>query len=353
MTTGPSKTALKPGQQTDLVLPVPDGGYMPGIGPSDLAMPEFRLMQGQSAAVQGGIAKVGEFYSAQTGRVVKEIPCIVLLVRRTRILWQADELGKPRCFSHDGVNGSPGGEFEGTLCSTCSLAADAPWTLTQEQKKNACLLGYSFLCVELPEDTGNQDAAPFIFRVGGTGVRNAQNFITALRMSFKSIPFAVKTTWRASGRSNKYGTFYVANPVISGPVNAELRSRLQVLANGLASQQVDWAPTGATSTGEEGAEPGFGAPTAGILFDDPAAAAATPIPLGPAAPVAATAAAPSPSAPAPTPPKKSSKAKATASAKAKAAAAPPNPPAPAPKEEEGETAPGVEPMSADAEDDLW
>ena len=163
--------------------------YVRGMVPTkDFEPPTYRLLQGQSAAVQDGEGVAGQYYSPELTRAVDEIRAAVLIVQKTRVLWDADELGAPRCSSDDGINPRPGGEFEEFASAQCP------------QYEKDCLGGYALLAYDLV------GSYTFAYRANSpSSLRPVRNFLTAVHASHGGVPFAVATTFKSKPVQNKRG----------------------------------------------------------------------------------------------------------------------------------------------------
>jgi len=233
-------------------MAVPENPYMPGVGPEDLRPPEFRLLQGQSEAVQDGIAKPGQFYSAQLGEAVDKLEGVVINIQKTRTLWNEEELGAPRCSSNDSITARDGGEFAGRVCGSCPLS------------NGPCRPGYTLTMLK----GGNPSMEDLcLIRMGTpTAMTAVQNYLTTLVAAFSRVPFNAYTVIESVQRKNKYDTFHVPIPrattfVAAGKGELERSpGDYQALAAEFAHryQEVAGAPDGSDSLGAPAPEPGRG-----------------------------------------------------------------------------------------------
>lgn len=236
--------------RTKSEIAVPEHSYMPGVGPEDLRPPEYRLLQGQSEAVQDGLGRPGQFYSAQMAEVLDRLEGVVINTQKTRTLWNEEELGAPRCSSNDSLVARPGSEFEGRVCSNCPFV------------NGPCRPGYTLTMLRDGEPT--MEALGLIRLATPTAMTAVQNYLTALWTGFGRIPFHAYTVIEAVQRKNNFGTFYVPIPRAMSFEDAKKEALKKNSYQGIADefaqrfQEAAGAPDGSDSSGRPAPEPGRG-----------------------------------------------------------------------------------------------
>ena len=199
--------------------------YMPGWGPEDYAPPEMKLVQSSSRSHTEEGVEMGRFHCAQTGEVKESLRMVILRAQRTRVLWP-DTLGPPECASDDRNSPRPGCKYSGP-CSNCPVGNDAPWLLSEEDKRDYCLPAYTLLVLD------RESGQPYLMRVNGTSVQGFKGLWTTFRLAYQGRPFSAETELTTQKRSNDRGTFYVMRPRILQSLGAEEAAHYQEMAQAM------------------------------------------------------------------------------------------------------------------------
>lgn len=218
--------------------------YMGGIDSSDSLPPEYRLMQGLSAAVAKNGIRPGTFYAEGAAAGLDKLEGVIVAIQKTRVLWTKGELGAPVCGSDDSITARTGAEYAGRACNTCPLADDE------------CSTGYTFIGL-----LNGEAKKPFIFRAQSrTSLRTAKNFITAIQMEYESMPFRARVRISSASTTNKQNqSYFVPQMVVLGAVETHLATVFQAIADSFVRRRKELlgAPDGTDSDGvpHEGTTP--------------------------------------------------------------------------------------------------
>lgn len=150
--------------------------YLP---PDELPTPRMRIIQKPSDEHP----KLGVFVNNLTDEELPELKCIVLGMRRGRILWpKVGEGDDPLCRSRDFVHGEgqPGG-----ACYACPLEKwDEDESKSMSERKPKCAGTFDFACMD-------EYGVPFFFQVSRSGIKPAAAFIASAQYRGKPLYYSV------------------------------------------------------------------------------------------------------------------------------------------------------------------
>jgi hypothetical protein len=189
MTKKPEETPTVPAEvvEDESVAGVP---AVPGeapqyLPPNELPTPRVRIIQKASE----DHPNVGVFVNNLTDEELAELKCIVLGMRRGRVLWpKVGEGDDPLCRSRNFVHGDgkPGG-----ACDACALKEwDEDESKSMSERKPKCGATIDFACLD-------EYGVPFFLQVSRSGLKPAHAFIASAQYRGKPLYYsAVSITLR-------------------------------------------------------------------------------------------------------------------------------------------------------------
>lgn len=168
------KSSSGPGDEPGAGVPATTTDAPQYLPPEELPTPRMRIIQKPS----DGHPNAGVFVNNLTDEEFTELKCIVLGMRRGRVLWpKVGEGDEPLCRSRDFVHGEgkPGGE-----CEPCSFKE---W---MDDEKPKCAETIDFACMD---DYG----VPFFLQVSRTGLKPARAFIASAQYRGKPLYYSAVT----------------------------------------------------------------------------------------------------------------------------------------------------------------
>lgn len=191
---------------------------MESLTQDDFITPRWSIVQPTSKK-DGADDHAGQFLRNLDGEFRPFLECVILKVSPSRLKWPADiAVGRPECFSRDGVHGSVYG-----ACRTCGFNVFAnPQLMAKVKAKTVrngekCNSGFDYLIID---DLELQTVA----LMGAMGTSVAPVRIMNSRFnSLRCPPRAALTRFSLKRVVNDQGKFYVLEPVIVRRLTAEER----------------------------------------------------------------------------------------------------------------------------------